>query len=167
MVDHQRQLDTATAFFLAGERCALELRFYQYGFHTVSAPTIVNYALAVEIALKLLHSLVTGETKSGHDLGALYEQLPGGVRANLLHLAEENSVISRHFVDWRYPYEKDLLIGDFENSRRAFIECYREIRRVAPALVSVYEELWGTFEPDWIQAWSGEQPKYELNLVAV
>lgn len=80
-IDPQNQLDTATAFFLAGERCAVELRFGQYGFHTVSAPTIVNYALSVELALKLIHLLALGAPARGHNLEDLYRALPDDTRA--------------------------------------------------------------------------------------
>ncbi|MCR6671794.1 hypothetical protein [Devosia ginsengisoli] len=163
--DLQRQLDTATAFFLAGERCALELKLGRYGFHTVSAPTITNYALAVELALKLINLLSRDTAETGHNLEALYFRLPADVRQNLMHLSEHVAEIARYFVDWRYPFEKDLLLGDYENPRRAFIECYREIKRLRPQLASVYENLWGGFDPEWIQSWLTEQPRWELRLV--
>lgn len=73
--------------------------------------------------------------------------------------------IARHFEDWRYPFEKDLVFGDYENPRRAFIECYREIRRLRPELVSVYEGLWGQFDPEWIQPGYDNPPRWELRLV--
>lgn len=158
-------MDTATAFFLAGERCALELGFGPYGFHTVSAPTIVNYAFSVELALKLIHVLAVGSPARGHDLENLYRALPTESATNLPHLAECVAEIARYFEDWRYPFEKDLLFGDFDNPRRAFIECYREIKRLQPQLASVYEDLWGTFEPEWLQSWPESQPRWELRLV--
>lgn len=163
-IDLQRQFDTATAFFLAGERCALELRFRPYGFHTVSAPAIVNYAFSVELALKLLHLLATGTPAEGHDLENLYHALPRESAVNLPHLAGCVNEIARYFVDWRFPYEKELLFGDYENPRRAFIECYREIRLLRPQLVSVYENMWGAFAPEWPQAWSADIPRWELRL---
>lgn len=165
-VDMQRQLDTASAFFLAGERCSLELRFGGYGFHSVSAPTIVNYAFAVELALKLIHSLAFGESAKGHDLEKLFGLLPEEIRGNLLHLSECVAEIARYFEDWRYPFEKDLLFGDCDNPRRAFIECYREIKRLRPQLESVYEGLWGTFEPEWLLTWPTDHPRWELRLAS-
>jgi HEPN domain-containing protein len=163
--DFQRQLDTATAFFLAGERCALELNFRAYGFHSISAPTIVNYAFAAELALKLIHSLAVGRPTSVHNLEELYGRLPMDVKTNLPHLSEHGPEIGRYFVDWRYPYEKDFLIGDHENVRRAFIECYREIRRLAPGMSSVYERQWGSFEPEWVQSWFHAQSRFELRAI--
>ncbi len=95
----------------------------------------------------------------------LYRALPEDSATNLPHLAECVADIAHYFEDWRYPFEKDLLFGDYENPRRAFIECYREIRRLQPELVSVYENLWGTFEPEWVQSWSQDQPRWELRPV--
>lgn len=164
IADLQRQLDTATAFFLAGERCTLELKFSQYGFHTVSAPTIVNYALAVELGLKILHLAMSGNPEKGHDLEKLFNLLPEEVSGRLPHLAQCVADIARYFEDWRYPFEKHLLFGDFESPRRAFIECYQEIRRQRPNLVSVYEGLWGNFEPERMLSSPVEHPRWELRL---
>jgi HEPN domain-containing protein len=162
--DAQSQLDTATAFFLAGERCAIELKFGRYGSHTVSAPTIVTYAFSVELALKLIHTIACGTTARGHDLADLYDALPEEIRASLPHLGECVVEIARYFEDWRYPFEKELLFGDYENPRRGFIECYREIRRLRPQLVSVYEGNWGGFDPEWIQSLPEDHPRWELRL---
>jgi hypothetical protein len=145
-------LDTATAFFLAGERCAPDLEFGTYGTHNVSAPRIVSYTLAVEIALKLLAHLA-GIAQGGHGLRSLFDSLPVNTRSQLGYLGECVDEIDRYFVDWRYPYETDFLIGDFTAPRRSFIECYNEIRRQMPELKSVYERNWGKFDPDWNWAW--------------
>lgn len=163
-IDVQRQFDTATAYFLAGERCALELKFGTYDFHSVAAPTITNYAFAVELALKLIHLLAFGRSAFGHDLQKLYDDLPDGIRGNLPHLAEHAVDIARYFEDWRYPFEKDFLFGDFEDPRRAFIECYGEIKRLQPQLISVYESRWGSFDPEWILTRPVDQPRWELRL---
>jgi hypothetical protein len=151
-VDHQRQLDTATAFFLAGERCSCDLKFGDYGFHSLDAPTIVNYAFSVELALKLIHQIVCDGQAHGHRLKDLYCKLPPENRAMLPYLDGCVDEIDRYFENWRYPFEKDFLVGEYDNSRRAFIECYREIRRLRPKLMSVFEENWGSFEPDWFHA---------------
>ncbi|MCK9552297.1 HEPN domain-containing protein [Aquamicrobium sp.] len=151
-LDHQRMFDTATAFFLTGERCAPDLRFGPYGIHSVNAPRIISYALAVEIALKLMFSLM-GMVGRGHRISKLFEKLPHEVRTNLVNLSGCAEEMDRYFEDWRYPYEKDFLVGESDNLRRAFIECYKEIRRIKPTLESVYEQNWGSFEPDWNLAW--------------
>ena len=138
-----------------------------YGFHTLSAPTIVNYTLSVELALKLLHSHVGSiPMGDGHNLEGLYESLPASVRKNLPHLSDCAADIARYFVDWRYPFEKEFLVGEYDNPRRAFIECYREIKRLRPEMPSLYEKLWGAFDPDWIQPGHDHPPRWELRLVA-
>lgn len=156
-IDEQRMLDTATAFFLAGERCAPDLAFGPYGLHNVSAPRITSYALAVEVGLKLILHLSGRKPAQTHALRRLFDQVPEESRQFLAYLEECVDEIDSYFVDWRYPYEKELLPGDCDEPRRAFILCYKEIRRLKPDLTSVYERNWGQFEPDWFQAW----PKLE------
>lgn len=112
----------------------------------------MNYAFSVELALKLIHLLVYGELVRGHSLKFLYDKLPVDNRDMLVHLSDCVDEIDKYFEDWRYSFEKELLFGEFDNPRRAFIECYREIRRVRPELMSIYEKNWGSFEPDWLQA---------------
>lgn len=164
-VDVQRQLDTATAYFLAGERCSFEMKFAAYGFHSIGSPTITNYAFSVELALKVIHFLTGNMEVRGHNLKELFDDLPEEIRGNLPHLQECAEEMARYFEDWRYVFEKDLLFGDDEHPRRGFIECYREIKRLRPQLASVYESLWGGFEPEWIRSWPEDRPRWELRLV--
>jgi hypothetical protein len=151
-VDLQRMLDTAAAFFLAGERCAPALKFGVYGEHTLDAPRIVSYALAVEIALKLLVRLA-GTACEGHSIKHLLDNLPDETRAHLNWVEDCADEIESYFVHWRYPYESEFLVGDCDNPRRAFIVCYHEIRRQKPELLSVFKRNWGSFDPDWQWAW--------------
>lgn len=152
-VDVQRMFDLATSFFLAGERCAPDFKFGPYRLHSVEAPRIVSYAFAVEVALKLILHLKKSKPGRAHNLKALFELVPDESRKLLPYLEDCIDDISSYFVDWRYSYEKELLFGEFDNPRRAFIECYKEIRRLEPRLVSVYKKNWGKFDPDWFYAW--------------
>lgn len=157
-VDEQRMIDTACAFFLAGERCTPEIGFAIYPMHSVSAPVLVNYALATEIALKLLIRSYGNKPPRGadaHNLQKLFECLPKEGRQFLDGYKEAIFDCSEYFVDWRYPYEVPELIGSASELRRVFIRCYQEIRRRKPALSSIYEKNWGHFEPDWL--WSGHR----------
>ena len=163
-VDIQRQLDSATAYFLAGERCSMELKFGTYGFHSIGSPTITNYAFSVELALKILHVLSRNEEARGHDLKGLFDALPDEVKDNLPHVQECAEDMARYFEDWRYAHEKEFLVADEEYPRRGFIECYREIKRRRPELVSAYERLWGGFEPDWVRLWPEFPARWELRL---
>lgn len=151
-VDLQRMLDTATAFFLAGERLEPAAEFGPYGRHTVSAPTVVCYAFSVELALKLIQRLESGISMPNHSLKALLDSLSEETKNQMPHLQGCADEIDRYFVDWRYPFEKPQLLADAEEPRRAFIECYRVIRSLSPKLRSIYEELWGEFEPEWRRA---------------
>jgi HEPN domain-containing protein len=159
--DIQRMLDTATAFFLTGERCAPELKFGRYGSHSVNAPRIVAYALSIELALKLLHHMLTNAQKRGHSLRVLFDDLPSSAKERLQYLEGWVGEIDRYFENWRYPFEHGFLSGETDNPRRAFIECHREIRNIKPDLMSVYEKNWGSFDPDWNWAW----PELELRQI--
>jgi HEPN domain-containing protein len=144
-------IDTATAFFLAGERCEPDVEFGPYDPHSVSAPTIVCFAFSVELALKLI-AVIACKRKVAreHSLKELFLGLPQEYQDKLAHTDQCIEDIDRYFTDWRYSFEHDLLFGETSNPRRAFIECYRLIREIRPELKSVYEENWGEFQPDWV-----------------
>lgn len=173
-LDFQRMIDTAVAFFLAGERCTPSLQFGEYGEHSLSAPVVVSYALSVEICLKILVAKAGGDLR-GHSLKDLFGRMPQLSQGNLSRLAEplisgdvdpeleflkESPLdeMDRNFVDWRYPYERDYLTASTSSLRRAFIDCHFEVRRAHPDLVSTFERNWGSFEPDRTWAW------YELEI---
>lgn len=81
-VDEQRMINTAVAYFLAGERCEPAFGFGRYPTHRIGAPTITCYAMAVEIALKLLLRLtlnlnnIEPRKLKNHDLKKLYDEIP-------------------------------------------------------------------------------------------
>lgn len=151
-VDLQRMIDTALAFFLAGERCVPKFSFGRYPDHSLGAPVVVSYALAVEIALKILnrHYRLSAE---GHDIAALFNALPHESRDHLFWVEEILPEISRAFVEWRYAYEQEFLSISPDAIRRSFIVLHAEIRRVDPNLTSTFEKNWGSFNPDWTWAW--------------
>lgn len=151
-IDIQRQLDIATAYFLAGERCSIEMKFGAYGVHSIGSPTLTNYAFAVELALKIIHALSRNTEVRGHDLKKLFDALPEDVRNKLPHIGECVVDMRLYFEDWRYAHEHEFLVGQEDYPRRGFIECYREIKRLRPQLASVYESLWGGFEPEWVRS---------------
>ena len=168
--DYQRMLDTATAFFLAAERCVPEFKFGVYQSHSVSAPVLCNYAMSVEIMLKLIlkhHDVDPPKGWRGHDLLLLCRKIPQSNRSFLNYYLQPSPIdnqsiireISRYFVDWRYSYEKEFLIGSHNEIRRLFIDCYREIRHLKPDLRNYYENDWGMFEPDWMWAWFEQEHK--------
>ncbi len=168
-LDFQRIIDTAVAFFLAGQRCTPSLKFGKYGEHSIGAPVVVSYALSVEICFKILVAKAGGDIH-GHSLKVLFGRLSEESKANLKRMAEPHvsgvvtaefgylkespiDEIDRNFVDWRYPYEQDYLVASQSSLRCAFIECHMEIRRAHPQLVSTFERNWGEFAPDETWAW--------------
>ncbi len=154
-VDLQRMIDMAVSFFLAGERCNSEFSFGEYPTHSVSAPMITNYAFSIELALKILHRKANIKT-SGHSLKKLYQKLPDEHKPYLMFLEDVLDEIDECFIDWRYAFEKDILIAFPDTLRRSFIVCHTEIRRTNPSLLSIYESNWGAFEPEWdFSEWSG------------
>jgi hypothetical protein len=154
-------LDTATAFFLAGERCALDCAIGRYPAHTLGAPTVTNYALSLEIALKLLCHLSGKSFRQIHDLSALFDLLPSDQKAHLQYTEGCVVEISRYFVEWRYVYERDFAIAIESLPRRCFVECYQEIRRIRPDLKSVYEMNWGQFDPEWLVSSADQASPHE------
>ncbi len=174
VLDFQRMIDTAVAFFLAGERCTPSLKFGKYGEHSLNAPVVVSYALSIEICLKILIAKAGGDIQ-GHSLKVLFGRLSEESKANLKHWAEplvsgevtaefaflkESPLdeMDRNFVDWRYSYEHDYLTASPSSLRCRFIECHMEVRRAHRQLVSTFERNWGSFEPDGTWAW----PEMEL-----
>ncbi len=168
-LDFQRMIDSAVAFFLAGERCKPSLKFGTYGEHSLGAPVIVSYALSIEICLKILVAKSGGDIH-GHSLKVLFGRLSEESKASLKHLVEPHvseeatadlmrlrespiDEMDRNFVDWRYPYEQDYLTASPSSLRLAFIDCHKEIRRAHPQLVSTFERNWGEFNPDRTWAW--------------
>ena len=103
----------------------------------------------------------------GHDLLLLCRKIPQSNRSFLNYYLQPSPIdnqsiireISRYFVDWRYSYEKEFLIGSHNEIRRLFIDCYREIRHLKPDLRNYYENDWGMFEPDWMWAWFEQEHK--------
>jgi hypothetical protein len=159
-VDFQRMIDTAAAFFLAAERCVPPLKFGVYPEHSVSAPTIVNYALSVEIVLKILlrhYECDLPKGTNGHSIKKLSEALPENKRGFLEYEDEAINVLDTSFVDWRYPYEYDFLVISPKDFRSLFCKCYNEIRKLKPDLMCIYEKNWGQFEPDYSWAWHEEE----------
>lgn len=165
-IDTQRMLDTATAFFLAGERNKLYARLNDYDFHSLAAPTLTNFALSAEVALKLLVFIDQGKIAHGHKISKIFGELSESTKEKLAHTDANLDELDDCFVDWRYSYEKEFLAGSDDCPRRAFIETYREIRLLRPDLKSVYEKNWGSFAPDWIEVPVSIDPKFEIRLVA-
>jgi len=89
----------------------------------VAAPFVVNAAFSVELYLKTLSVIASGESPREHKLLDLYDALPDPRRAELcadtLRLAAEHgegpqvqfreliAMLNESFVRWRYVYEQE------------------------------------------------------------
>ena len=127
--DPHKMFRAAQAFFLAGERCGPLLKpLGMPAPSTLTTPLIVNYAIALEIALKALYGIASGfawkppkgsPKAASHDLKLIFEALPAGVQARLIgprwerkHVDSALALCKDSFVEWRYPYEaKQLRTG--------------------------------------------------------
>ena len=84
---------------------------------------VVCLSFAVELYLKNLHYVVTGEVPRGHNILKLFKELPEGVREKVIEhpsilnygwtaddgLKNEIEAISDGFEKWRYSYESNAL----------------------------------------------------------
>ena len=71
--------NTARAFCLAADRCSEARPLAQNQFESLAVPAVVCHAFAIELGLKAL-ILQTGAMAHGHDLAALFSQVPRDVR---------------------------------------------------------------------------------------
>jgi hypothetical protein len=107
----QRMMNSAVEYFLAGERCSLEMKYDPYRAHKIGTPTTVLYAFSVEMILKVLlgniklakkNDVSQDETitledvvkkKVGHSLKKLFNLLPNDSKQRLAVLEDENTCI--------------------------------------------------------------------------
>ncbi|MGL4325058.1 MAG: hypothetical protein ACRCTD_13545 [Beijerinckiaceae bacterium] len=162
-IDIQPMIDTAVAFFLAAERCAPNLAFGVYKPHSVSAPRIVNYALSIEIILKLFLYVENGKRFEGHDLRKLFSSLRQSSQIEIAGAMPRPRELSdfvdllgdekNTFINWRYPYEADFLATSCGDLRQIFIAIHAVLNNIHPHVKSVYAKNWGGFRPDPAWAW--------------
>jgi hypothetical protein len=100
--------------------------------------TVVTHLFAIELFLKYLHAYSVGTSPEGHDIAALFSDLPAterdAVQAEykgrrpLLEVLEENS---EAFIEWRYIYEQQT---------RGFTLDVDALRSVLDALSTVADQ---------------------------
>lgn len=155
IADPQRLLDNAVAFHEAGTRCYREepAKISADGTDVfLGAPSVVCYAFAIELYLKLL-SLLTKDSydKREHRLDLLFAQLDAPLQAQIerhysggqpladLDVRSELHDASKAFVDWRYVHEHEHLEISPETLATIGIALHKTVRDVAPNLVSTFE----------------------------
>ncbi|MFD0935544.1 hypothetical protein ACFQ12_10175 [Methylobacterium trifolii] len=153
--DLQRLLDNAVAFHEAGARCYREGALKDSLTRTdlfLGAPSVVCYAFAIELYLKLL-ALITNGTydKRQHKLDLLFAQLDpplwamierhysGGWPLRDLDVGSELHDASKAFVEWRYIHEHDSRAISPKTLAAIGSALHKTVKDVAPNLVSVFE----------------------------
>ena len=111
-------INSAKAFDLAADRCSESRPLGENQFQMLAVPAIVCRAFAAEVGLKAL-ILDAGRTAHGHDLAALFRQLPENLQGSLIATVRlsqnqfhaELDGIAQAFVEWRYVFETDTAIN--------------------------------------------------------
>ena len=147
----QRLLNNAVAFHEAGGRCyakrRLEIAPERSTF--LGSPSVVCYAFAIELYLKLLRLLTAGTyDRFEHRLDKLYEQLAPAVQekideayghTGILSIKSELEDASKAFLHWRYAHEHEELAASPETLAKIGATLHRIAREIDPNLVSIFE----------------------------
>ncbi len=147
-IDLQRMLDTAVAFFLAGERCRSDVKLPNYPNHEISAPTVVCYSFSVEIAIKLILNLhdiqynIRGE--NGHCLRSLFDKIPQDSKSHLIFLEDA-------IIELEKNYDKIIKLGIQENAISES-DARPDLRREKQKVVSPFIEWRYPFEQKFLSA---------------
>ncbi len=162
----QRLLDQAVAFHEAGARCYAErptLIAPEGSPAFLGGPTVVCFAFALELYLKLLLLLTVGKIPHEHNLAQLHAALPADAQALIeRHYSggypdgtwdtavsegwDVGSVlkeIATTFTDWRYAHEHRLLVADPRHLQQLGTAMHRAARERAPGLISTFERSTG------------------------
>ena len=111
-----------------------------FNFMNEQIPTIVNYAFACELFLKLINLYCNGKNIRIHKLEELFDKLPNNIKVEI-----ETSMLQRNhrwngiwgfpvlnqfsnaFVEWRYKYENDMSKGSTKRIDLYFLKDFCEV----------------------------------------
>ena len=101
-------------FFLAARRCNEFERLPSGRLRFLFVPTLVCYALCIELGLKALTLYEIGKAPRGHDLKKLFSTLPRALQARIVddtgadakRFESDLDLVRNVFEEWRYIYEK-------------------------------------------------------------
>ena len=128
----QRSLRVAIRFLEAGARCGSIDDMDNW----LAQPQIVNYAFAAEVAIKGLHELHLGKRAHGHELAALFDKLPEGIRGQLRGSKAAGTfdaklaLVSNAFKKWRYVHQE-------ANQHRVLIFFIRDFARQSIEVLNI------------------------------
>ena len=136
----QGLLNQAVGFFNAASRCFANVAISPRINNSPMTPGVVCAAFSVELYLKLLHLLATGNPQRGHKLSELFATLPQSAQQRI---AEKygNSEIAAHiaqmsdaFVTWRYEHEHEALTINPAALMAVATACHLVVRELKPEL---------------------------------
>jgi hypothetical protein len=133
-------LQQAIAFFNAGSRCAADIYITPTLGNSAIGPSVVCYAFSIELYLKLLCAITTGQAARGHKLTELFDRLPEATRTELsavfpgINLREELEKCSNAFVEWRYSHEQESLVINPSFFIVVARACHQMVRKLKPSL---------------------------------
>jgi predicted nucleotidyltransferase len=134
--------------------CALE-GIIKTRYNQLDAPPLVNFAFSIELYIKLLRFLADGRLMEGHNLHDLFLKMEKAAtavatsairhhryaRGNREEFIEYLVETKSAFEDWRYAYEKELLVAVPDNFR-ALADAFRAaIGELHPDRFSVFQAL--------------------------
>lgn len=136
----QGLLNQAVGFFNAASRCFANVAITPRINNSPMTPGVVCAAFSVELYLKLLNLLASGNLQKGHKLDELFSSLPVkeqqkvaekyGNAAIAAHIAE----MSNAFVTWRYEHEHEALAINPSALLAIATACHMVAREMKPEL---------------------------------
>ena len=136
----QGLLNQAIGFFNGGSRCIADIKITPSITNSPMSPAIVCFAFSVEMYLKLLSVLATGNHAKGHELHKLFTNLSDNIKQKLNHSYVnsnfENDIlsVSNSFVEWRYAQEHEALNINPQLLIDLATACHIVARQLKPSL---------------------------------
>ena len=136
----QGLLNQAVGFFNAASRCFANVAITPRINNSPMTPGVVCAAFSIELYLKLIYLLASGNLQKGHKLDELFAALPAreqqqvtekyGNPALAAHIAE----MSNAFVTWRYEHEHEALTINPSALMALATACHSVVREMKPQL---------------------------------
>ena len=136
----QGLLNQAIGFVNAASRCDSEVLITPLVSNRPLTVAVVCYAFAIELYLKLLCVIGTGEHPRQHELDKLLLALTPSARAALdayakpLDAAAAVAALGKSFTEWRYAHEHEQLSANISDLKALAAACHRAARQLRPDL---------------------------------
>jgi len=155
----QAMLDQAIALVMGGSRCESDIHLTPNKSISTDTASIICYALACELYLKVLCSIAGVTPPKIHPLKTLFECLPTDARNVVQHLYADHlqvapdafvsklAAVSDAFVEWRYKHEFRPIFGVPFELRDIATALHRAVRVLQPNLDITHEGHVATAAP--------------------